>query len=561
MSVISPYWTIGAGTGAGTGDPLDGSDPNMVQLWAQTTIPREWFHPEYLRRVYDWRFFDISYAGGRRYTLSIFPLTLFSHERETATSYQDRRRRAFYRNHCEAIIGLKADAIYQPRVQRRQADDPGFVEFLKNVDLKGTNADPFWNNAARLGLAFGRAYVGIAMSTAPELQAMAVAEGRTITAEEAKNADVRPFYYAINPLSVIDWDEDDRGRLTYAIIISRVKKRTPLLKRNAEPAPMQTIARVLLPDREDFYEIGPRGGQTLIKSIPHPFGEVPLVPVMIRADGHSQIEDIAPINRTVFNNDSMANEQIFRQTFNQLVAKVKDRSSFMDNVKGTDTLLCVGEGEDIVYLAPNGQTIVTIREESSALVDEMWAMAHLRTRPGAKGAQPAAETSGVAYAFEHKEAEADLANIASRMEEVELRLGIMRARALELDPAGVQVQYPTQFDIRALLTRANEVQQLLGVNLGKTAAAELRKGLARTALPRASAEDLEKIDEEIGELGNAKPPAPPMPPNQGMMPPGKGAAQGPGEKPLTGWAAEKKAPGTPGVDPPADEPGEPSEAA
>src|SRR3990167_9684612 len=97
-----------------------GGETATIQ-WAQDIrIPREWFHEDWLKREPEWRLFRLCYVGGREFIASKNPLTLFSHERESGKSYADRCRRAFLRNHCAPIVGLKSDAIYQPQVLRNQ---------------------------------------------------------------------------------------------------------------------------------------------------------------------------------------------------------------------------------------------------------------------------------------------------------------------------------------------------------------------------------------------------------------------------------------------------------
>lgn len=508
------------------------------------SVPREWFSQTWLEREEQWRLFRLCYIGGREFLQSRAPLTLFSHERESASSYADRARRAFYRNHCEAIVGLKADAIYQPQilrqqvseqeslrrlVTREQSGDKSLEVWARDVDLQGTNADPWWNETARWAMVFGVEWAGIAMASAPDAEARAQAEGRLLTEEEARGAGIRPYLYRVSPLSVIDWAQDERGRLRYAVVLCQEADRAPLSKRTAMPAKPRLIARVLYPDHEERYLVGVRGGQQQIASFPHPFGEVPLVPVTIRPDWRSQLEDISRLAIAVFNEDSMVEEQIFRQTFNQLVAKVKERDAFMDNVTGTDALLTIGIDEAIDYLAPQVQTITTIQARAWELIDECYAMANLRSRPGGKGSQPATETSGIAYAFEHKNAETDLASIAARLEEAELKIGAMRARALRLDPMGFTCQYPRSFDVRALLTRAAEAQQLRNAGFGAKAMAEVIKNLVRQALPRLAAGRLAEIDQEIESRVNERVEvdgrAANRPPSQAMQPAGAGAGQ------------------------------------
>lgn len=503
-------------------------------------MPRWWFHPDWLARAACWWKFELVFRGGEAFIESKNPLTLFSHMRESMDGYQDRCRRAFYRNHPEAIIGLKADAIFQPQVNRSHAGDPGFEAWAKDVDLQGTNADPFFNDVARWAMAYGRYWVGITMPAAREVAARAAAEGRVLTTAEAIEAKLRPYYYTVSPLCVIDWSKDEYGCLEYAVVIEQEFRRRPApAERDGQPEP-RLIMRKLFRDREEKYAIGKNGVQAFLSSTPHAFGEVPIVPVQIRKDGRSQLEDIARLMIGVFNLDSMIMEQAARQTFNQLKLKLKDPAAGASAIIGTDSVLPLHETEDAEYFAPDVKTIAALREIAWEWIDEAWAMAHLRSRPGGKGSQPATDTSGVAFAYEWKAAEADLFGIATSLEEAELRLLGMRSRSLRHDAAKIHVAYPREFDIRALMARANEAAMLLKINLGKTAAGELRRGLVNKALPRVPAALRATINEEIDKIGlleekrfeaaPAGPGAPGVklpnqPPNQGEQPPGEGSGE------------------------------------
>lgn len=550
------YDVISQASGSPVGDSVTWQDG--------VRLPKKWFHPRWLSRATDWRLFRLCYVGGREFLESSNPITLHSHERESKPSYADRRRRATYRNHCETIIGTKSDAIYQPqvlrgqkgvkaltdetaeasasapakpldappRITRRQESDDTFEAFLQDVDGCGTNADPFWNDVSHWAMAQGVRWVEIRMASAPELEARAKAEGRLVSESEAREARLGAVLASVPAEAVIDWDTDERGRLKYALVLCREESRAPLLGQREEAPARRLIARLLLPDREERYVIGRNNGREKIGTFFHKFGEVPLVKVTVRPDERSEIEDIAPMNVAVFNYDSCIDEQVFRQTFNQLTANVKDPAKFQDMVSGTDALICLGIDEKIQFLAPLVQTIETVQRRADQTVDEMYAIANLRSRPGGgKGAQPAVDVSGVAYAFEHKNAETDLAGTAQRLEEAEQKILRMRARALGLPEDGVTVQYPREFDIRALQARAAEARALRDAGFGPKAMAEVLKGLVKKALPRLPAGKIAELEAEIDATAAqpheaaAQPGQKPMPPNQAMQPPGKGAGE------------------------------------
>lgn len=492
-------------------------------------LNRDWFNPWWLEREKFWRLAELCYRGGEAFICSQNPVTLFKHARETTTSYLDRRRRAYYRNHAEAIISLKSDAIFQPQVARAQkGESETFQEFLTDVDGRGTNADPFFGELARWAMAYGEQWAGIAMPAAQGLADAARARGDLVSEREARDAKLGPRYYMLSPRCVIDWREDERGQLDYVIVVEHESKREPFAK-NPKPA---LVFRKIDRAVEQRYALNDRGEAAPIgPAMPHGFGEVPLVRMRIRHDGRSQLEDICRMLLAVFNLDSMTMEQASRQTFNQLVFKVADPAAAMAVVTGSEAVIPMKPGDDAVWLSPNVQTLAALRELAWEIVDEIWATSHLRSRPGGKGQQPATDTSGVAYAYEWKAAEADLFGIATAIEEVDLRLGKMRARALKLEPSGYQASYSREFDIRALRARADEASALLKVNVGATAAAEIRKGLVDKALPKAAASVKAEIHREIEELSRreAAAPAPTagalLPPNQGMQPPGRGAGE------------------------------------
>ena len=528
-------------------------------------IPKKWFHPTWLRRSARWRKFRICYLGGDDFLYSASPVTLHSHERESKESYTHRKARASYRNHVETIIGVKADAIYQPQVLRGQQDgkpedppdpgapakpqeeprvpirrqeaDPTFEAFLRDVDARGTNADPFWNEVARWAMCQGVRWVEVGMASDPALSAQLAQEGRRATVAEAAASRLGTVLRSIQTEAVIDWSEDDRGRLEYVTILCREQKRAPLLGQRDEGPKAKLIARVLYRDREERYEIGEKNGRIPVPGFPapHAFGEVPIVRVEVRSEARSEVEDIADMAIAVFNYDALIDEQIYRQTFNQLVGKSAAPDKFMDTVSGTDSLISIGIADSLEFLAPQVQTVTVIQERAREFLDEMYALANLRSRNGGKGTQPAVDVSGIAYAFESKNAETDLANTATRLEEAEQKLLTMRARALGLAVDGVVVQYPRQFDVRALQARAAELRALKDAGMPDLPLAEGLKDLMRKAWPRLTAAKLTTFDAQIdalakdGKLSALAGPRPfgaaKIPPNQGTMPPGKGASE------------------------------------
>ena len=118
-----------------------------------------------------------------------------------------------------------------------------------------------------------------------------------------------------------------------------------------------------------------------------------------------------------------------------------------------------------------------------------------------------------------------------RLEEAERKIGRMRAIAVGEDPDGFTVEYPREYDIRALLGRAAEAKELLALKLGPTANAEIRKNVAAKALRAIPAGLRAKINAEIVALSKKEAEAgtelkaPPKPPDQSRQPPGHGSGE------------------------------------
>jgi hypothetical protein len=236
--------------------------------------------------------------------------------------------------------------------------------------------------------------------------------------ETKQRQRIRPFARALSPFKVRDWATGSDGRLLWAVVAEwRTADDNPLAER-------ATLERRRLWTRTDWrlFEHDGHGKIEEVGKGEHKLDAVPLVMVDepdgfgIGAVSH-WFEDVVRLSDAILNNGSEAQMNIVKQMFGLLVISeqfansrsnlgtgatetvplssredvpVEDPESFAHAIGRSVAIWETAEEKGLTrYIGPNGAETAAIREENTALKEELFDMVGLALQHGSKQAQTA----------------------------------------------------------------------------------------------------------------------------------------------------------------------------
>lgn len=444
-------------------------------------------HPLYLANADDWRFYNDSYIGGRRYTEGS---ALFPHFRETDKSYQDRVKRSYFVNLCAKVVDLYAAFVFKEEPSR-STEDAALTEFFADADRAGTPLTNLMRNAVCAnGLIFGHAVIVVdlpSVDAAPRTKA------------DDQRLKLRPYVTVYTPLDVVDWSLDRDGQYVFLRVLESAPDITdPMALRptEAEAFRYRTWTRT-----EWFLQ---EADGTMVEQGTHGLGVVPAIRAILRPHlmyrdiGVSILRDIAPLNRALFNYASLLDEQLYRQTFPILTIAVtesftKEKAKEVIAEVGTNNgLFFDGKGSPPGFIAPPVDSANVLTARIDAAAKEIIRLAKLQEKGGA-------DKSGVAWRYEFQESNASFAQIARSLEEAEEQAVRLYYRWMGMEPPAFSIEYPSEFNIRALNEEIEETMALLEMRISPTFDRELKKRMVDSALPSADSETKQEMVDEIDE--------------------------------------------------------------
>lgn len=196
-------------------------------------------HPEY--RADYWKNLDALYEGGEKLRARIAAgHLLWKREYEPPKFWEERKKRFHYINYYAAIIDFYTALAFMLRPEFELAPKPGAKEripappwyrdvFIKDCDRRRTDLIEFMRQRLAQALSLHRSYILVDKPTmgpgesAPENQ-MEV---------ETRGLD-RAYLVPVHPLEVIDWEEDDAGKLEWCMRYTcRARRDGPTTRRGA----------------------------------------------------------------------------------------------------------------------------------------------------------------------------------------------------------------------------------------------------------------------------------------------------------------------------------------
>lgn len=279
-------------------------------------------HPEYQAEY--WKRCRVLYKGGASLLEdnAVLKQMMPKHSKEDDAVYKERLARAFYIPYCGSIIDKIASELTgkpltltlgdeesqakpvegetpKPEVAAEGDEDGFYSEFFDDCSRPG-GAKQTVNQLAReqvlTALQCGRAWTLVDLPPKPE-------GGYATKLAQVEAGALDAYACAVDPESVIDWEQDESGAIQFAIVMEAVNRRVGLV---GDRDKVTLRFRYYLPDTWAVYEItyslkskpeGPKDQDDvlLVASGTHTFGQVPLVPLTLPAGlwAMSKLEAIA----------------------------------------------------------------------------------------------------------------------------------------------------------------------------------------------------------------------------------------------------------------------------
>lgn len=443
-------------------------------------------HPQYQRMERIYRFFEESYKGGSEY---VGAKNLFKHTFEDQEGFTERKERAYYYNYCAPIVNAYNSFIYRQKIQRDYgalADDELFQLFLDDADKQGNSYDEMVRNSSNWASVTGIRYWLI---DKPE-------EKADTKKDEIEN-ELYPYIVHLSPLDVLDWGLDKYGRLLW------VKVREGTGDSEDFKAETEEVERyrVWYRDRWELYEIHKEANErkaVLKDEGEHPVGEVPIVQVVHFSEqpmtGGSLLNDIAYVNRAIYNWCSLLDEILYRQTFSQLVMPEDPKNPISSQALGTARGL--GFPPDARhaphFISPDASQAEVLMDQIERAVEEIYRLA---TLSGGSGVEK--DASGVSKAYDFTITNNTLSSKAINMADAETRALKIWAKWQGVDDPGISIEYPREFDVIALSEEIENLIKIQTLNISKKFESIIKNRIVGRMAPRLSEEDRKQIEAEI----------------------------------------------------------------
>jgi hypothetical protein len=299
------------------------------------------------------------------------------------------------------------------------------------------------------------------------------------------------------PTDIINWKFDGFGRLQFVTV------KLPL--DDTSPDYMATVGPkndLKVWTATDWTIYGSRGDKK--QSGTHGAGIVPFVPsynersLLDQFAGVSAINNIAYVNREIFNLWSLLQDFMYRQCINilalpaSLLAEVDPETGKSTIEIGTGNAIPVGDGEfPGAYITPPVDPAKFLIDTLQRDVERIYDEAKLK---GGAAAQVATGESGISKAFDFHETNMLLAKKAQNLEDTERGIVDLWARHKGQESVTFDVSYARTFDLRDATDEIDELTKFLGVSVPVI---EAKREMLRRVLASLFADSSEEVKAKI----------------------------------------------------------------
>jgi len=392
-------------------------------------------------------------------------------------------------------------ALYD-RNARREDIPPSLDSFIEDADLKGHHWNKVVEDVAFQLVGYGTTRILVNINNR--------GEGIPLTRADEIKKNIRPFIVIYNPLSVIDWETDEFGRLNMVRIKEQRIVSVPPPKSHAK------LTRFIQYDRQNVKwfefvedEKGMQGVRDSGSSV-HGLGVVPMVvehfPKAVKPMiGSSFIRYAAKADVQKFQLESDLAYDTHVHAHPIFYAKVNEELAAVGIGSQSFIKLDPNANEEVGYVNTPNSAFAAINETIKEKRAMIYRQANIDPMGVLNTGTSQYQGSGVSRAWSFGTSEQRmLSQIADIMEKVERNIFDMALRMVtpgESDPNEPlfkgEIQYPEEFDISAtegLLSQTMGVgQQVNSETLAKTLQARVAASLVGDAQP----DKVNKILEEI----------------------------------------------------------------
>lgn len=393
---------------------------------------------EYGRLRPRWQFLLDSFIGGDDYRRAGY---LQKYQLESDGDYQARLRNTPLDNHSASIISTYLSFLFRNDIERDFGTWEGMADvnaFLADADYEGRNFNAFMKEVSTWASVFGHTWV---LMNKPNT-------GATSLGQEMDQG-IRPYASIITPMVVNDWNWSRQLNGSYELVYIRYIE---------DVVAKMTIVKEITPDEIRTWALDDDKKEAHIQAVePNTLGKVPAICVynrksIVRGQGVSDLQDIADVQRMIYNLTSEVEQSIRMDGHPTLVVPPTAQIG-----SGAGGMIVLQDGSDPqlnpYYLDHSSNNVDAIRNTIAALVDSIDKMANTGA---VRGVRTQSMTSGVAMETEFQLLNARLSEKADSLELAEESIwklfGEFQGRPFE-----GSVKYPDSFSVRDVQREYNEL--------------------------------------------------------------------------------------------------------
>ncbi len=446
-----------------------------IKLKVGESLP---LHQDYKEDAMARAFWRLTYETGRKYISGLDATggkILIPHERETE-GYQRRLRMTKPRNHAGPIIRRYNNHVFRVEAQRSDDGSATYQELIADIDGRGTNINSFMAKALERAQVERESYIMV--------DSTKESDGETTQAQADADGD-RAILKLICADSVVNWTEYDDS-LTEILVVMQREDGTK-------------FARLYNDETYQEAELTELNKQLQVASISpeqsHDYESMPIIR-MRPFCGESQISPLAESQQCITNLMSWNMEEAGNITFSQMVASGVSASDIGEMKIGNNRLICLPNPAakvDMIGADPaQGQRLSDMIKDEER---ELYRVAGIQADDPTKGGNP---ESGIAKAFKHNDLSANLAALASCVEDAENQSMHILFDAIG-EPYPGDVKFPDDFDLPNIADDLAEVISAVTVTaLPKTIKNKITADFAQRHLSLTKEEN-DKLTEELAK--------------------------------------------------------------